>query len=136
MKRSSAHSGFSAWLLRAGAALVLWVVAGLYPGCGTPENLVIVNVSGLETTITELRVSLTLDGAAARNSMPGSDNPDTTSFAVYKDMRRFGVEVPSGTRQLGINIEGLSTARVALKTGSATIDLTQRRDATITLAKQ
>lgn len=116
------------------AALSLWLL-GLLPACGTPDNLVLVNVAGLESAITELRVSLTLDGAAARNPMPAADNPDSTSFAVYKDMRRFGVEVPTGTVQLGISVEGLNTARVAVKTGSTTVDLTQRRDATITLAK-
>lgn len=120
------------WLALAGLALA--AISGL-PGCGTPDNLVLVNVTGLETAITELRVSLTLDGAAARNTMPPSENPDTTSFAVYKDMRRFGVEVPMGTRQLGISVEGLNTARIAVKTGSATVDLTQRRDAAIMLAK-
>lgn len=109
---------------------------GAATGCGTPDNLVVVNVSGLEPAITELRVTLTLDGTMAKNPMPPSDNPDITSFAVYKDMRRFGVEVPAGTKQLGINVEGLSTARVALRTGSTTVDLAQRRDAAITLAKQ
>lgn len=117
-------------------ACVLTCLCGMSPGCGTPDNLVIVNVGGLEPAITELRVTLTLDGAMARNSMPSQDNPDTTSFAVYKDMRRFGVEVPVGTRQLGISVEGLSTARVAVRTGSVTVDLSQRRDTTITLARQ
>ena len=122
----------SAW---AGLAVLALMLMGALSACGTPENLVLVNVAGLESTITELRVSLTLDGAAARNPMPAAENPDSTSFAVYKDMRRFGVEVPSGTKQLGISVEGLNTARVAVKTGSTTVDLTQRRDATITLAK-
>lgn len=117
-------------------ACLLACLCGMSPGCGTPDNLVIVNIGGLEPAITELRVTLTLDGAMARNSMPAQDNPDTTSFAVYKDMRRFGVEVPLGTRQLGISVEGLSTARVAVRTGSVTVDLSQRRDTTITLARQ
>ena len=111
-----------------------WFASSL--GCGGPDNLVIVNISGLEPAITELRVTLTLDGTTAKNPMPPADNPDVTSFAVYKDMRRFGVEFPAGTKQLGINVEGLSTARVALRTGSATVDLAQRREAAITLSKQ
>lgn len=127
-----AQLGRRTWLRFAVLGLLL---AGLLPGCGTPDNLVLVSITGLEPTITELRVSLTLDGAAARNPMPAADNPDTTSFAVYKDMRRFGVEVPPGTKQLGISVEGLNTARVAVKTGSATVDLSQRREAAITLAK-
>lgn len=117
------------------AALACVLALGASSGCGTPDNLVLVNVSGLESAITELRVSLTIDGAAARNPMPSTDNPDTTSFAVYKDMRRFGVEVPAGTKQLGISVEGLNTARVAVKTGSTTVDSTQRHDASIALAK-
>lgn len=125
---SGVHSGRA-------VLLALAVALGALPACGTPDNLVLVNVSGLESAITELRVSLTLDGAAARNTMPSADNPDTTSFAVYKDMRRFGVEVPAGTKQLGISVEGLNTARVAVKTGSTTVDLTQRHDASIALAK-
>jgi len=122
---------------RSGRAVALACVLalGASSGCGAPDNLVLVNISGLESAITELRVSLTLDGAAARNPMPSADNPDTTSFAVYKDMRRFGVEVPAGTKQLGISVEGLNTARVAVKTGSTTVDLTQRHDASIALAK-
>ncbi len=115
---------------------VLTALLALAASCGTPDNLVVVNVSGLEPAIAELRVTLTLDGATARNPMPPAENPDTTSFAVYKDMRRFGVEVPVGTKQLGISVEGLSTARVAVRTGSATVDLSQRHDATITLARQ
>jgi hypothetical protein len=120
-------------LARAGLLLGL---VGLGADCGTPENLVVVNISGLEPAITELRVTLTLDGATARNPMPPVDNPDTTSFAVYKDMRRFGVEVPVGTKQLGISVEGLSTARVAVRTGSATVDLSQKRDTSIALVRQ
>lgn len=117
-------------------ASLLAAVLGLFSGCGQPDNLVIVQINGLEPAITELRVTLTLDGAMARNSMPAADNPDTTSFAVYKDMRRFGVEVPAGTRQLGISVEGLTTARVALRTGSTTIDLSQQHDTTISLTRQ
>ena len=94
------HSGRAAALAPSSSPSVL------FTACGTPDNLVLVNISGLESAITELRVSLTWTARRRGNTMPSADNPDTTSFAVYKDMRRFGVEVPAGTKQLGISVEG------------------------------
>lgn len=119
---------------RAGV-LAAAVLGASLAGCGLPDDLVVVHVNGLETAITELRVTLTLDGATAKNSMPTVDSPDTGSFAVYKDMRRFGVQVPGGTRTLGVTVEGLNTARVTVRVGSASVDLSQTHDATVAIER-
>lgn len=119
---------------RAGV-LAAAVLGASLAGCGLPDDLVVVHVNGLETAITELRVTLTLDGATAKNSMPTADSPDTGSFAVYKDMRRFGVQVPGGTRTLGVTVEGLNTARVTVRVGSASVDLSQTHDATVAIER-
>lgn len=114
------------------AALALGLALGA--GCGRPETLVLVNVTGLDdTTIRELRVTMTLDGVAAKNGQPTAEDPDAMSFAVYKDMQRFGIDVPTGTQKLGVNIDALNSFRVAVRTGSGMVDLTQRKDLDVAL---
>lgn len=113
------------------AVLAMGLVLGA--GCGRPDTLVLVNVSGLETEIRELRVTMTLDGVAAKNGQPTSEDPDAMSFAIYKDMQRFGIDVPMGTQKLGVNIDGLNTFRVVVRTGSGMLDLAQRKDLDVVL---
>jgi hypothetical protein len=102
-------------------------------GCGLGPNVVIVNVQGLEPAIRELRVSLLLDGTPARNPAPSTDSPEPLAFAVFRDMRRFAVEVPTGTRQLGIAIEGLNTSRSTVRTGMETLELGTQQEVTVLL---
>ena len=101
--------------------------------CGRPDTLVLVNVTGLEPEIKELRVTMTLDGVAARNGQPTPDDPDAMSFSIYKDMQRFGIDVPMGTSKLGVKVDGLNTYRVAVRTGSNMIDLAQQKDLDVML---
>jgi hypothetical protein len=113
--------------------LALGLVALLVASCGLPEDLVVVQVSGLEPAITELRVTITLDMIAAKNLHPVSEVPDPNSFTVYQDMQRFGIQIPAGTSTLGVSIEGLNTAREVRKRGNGTINLAQGQEMRVTL---
>ena len=108
-------------------------LCALSTSCGRPESLVVVSVTGLDPALTELRVTMTLDGVMARNGQPTPEDPDASSFSVYKDMQRFGIDVPVGTQKLGVHIDGLNTARVVVRTGSGQLDLTQRKDLDVAL---
>lgn len=114
-------------------AILALVLAVCLSACGRPDTLVIVTVQGLEPSITELLITLTLDGVPARNAQPTPDDPDSASFSVYKDRQRFGIDVPSSTQTLGIDLRGLNTSRVVVKRGSAQLDLGQSKDLEVTL---
>ncbi len=113
--------------------LSIFLGAFLWASCGRPANLVMVNVAGLEPSITELHVQLTLDGTKARNLQPSDADPDAYSFAVYKEMYRFGIEIPSGTQQLGVHIDGLNTNRVIIKVADGQLNLNQQQDLNVSL---
>lgn len=124
------NGGFWARLALLGSILVCLGLGSA--GCGR-SDLVLVSVGGIEPAITELHVTMSLDGVMARNAQPTADDPDAYSFAVYKDMQRFGVEVPVDTRILSLRIDGINTLRSVLKIGSAELDLSQRRELTVVL---
>jgi hypothetical protein len=102
-------------------------------GCGRADNLVLVSVQGLDSSITELLVTMKLDGVQAKNQVLSPDDPDMSSFTVYKNMQEFGVEVPTGTQTLGMTINGLNTSRVVVKTGDGTLDLSKSKNLDVTL---
>lgn len=104
----------------------------LASSCGAPEGLVTVRVNGLIKDITALYVTIQLDGVAAKNTKPQTNLGDTT-FVVYDEMQRFGVQVPAGTQSLGVSITGYNTNLVALRAGTGSIDLAQGRELDITL---
>jgi hypothetical protein len=113
----------------AGLALLLILATG----CGRSASLVIVSVSGLEPAITELRVTMTLDGTPAKNQQPTADDPDASSFSVFKNMQSFGIQVPAGSQTLGVNIDGLNTSRAVVRTGSGTLDVSQQQDLAVAI---
>lgn len=113
-------------------ALAIVLVAFL-ASCGLPEDLVVVQVSGLDSAITELRVTITLDGINAKNQKPTPEISDVNTFTVYQDKQRFGIQIPAGTSTLGVNIEGLNTAREILKRGMGMINLAQGQEMRVTL---
>lgn len=90
---------------------------------GYPSGLVIVRVSGLLSSITELLVTMQLDGVPAKNTRAPAGAADPSSFLVYEGMERFGVQVPAGTSSLTITIVGHNTALENVRMGSATLDL-------------
>ena len=108
-------------------------LAAFVASCGLPEDLVVVQVSGIESAITELRVSITLDMIVAKNQRPSADITDPNVFTVYEDKQRFGIQIPAGTSTLGVSIEGLNTAREVLKRGSGMINLAQGQEMRVTL---
>jgi len=102
-------------------------------GCGgRPQNMVIVQVSGLLPRITELYVTMKLDGVPAKNSMPVPET-GTSAFIVYQQMERFGIEVPDNTQRLELDVKGFDTARDTVRQGQGSLDLTQSRDLSIEL---
>jgi hypothetical protein len=100
---------------------------------GSSGDLVIVQVSGLASTITELYVTMQLDGTTARNTNPQHGASDM-AFFVYDDMQRFGVQVPDGTQVLSLNIIGYDTSLVVVRMGSGMLSLAQGKELDITLA--
>ena len=116
------------------ACLSLAASALFFAGCGRPDGLVVVNVTGIDTAVRELYVTMTLDGQKAKNSQPTpDDDKDGLSFSVYQNMQQFGIDVPSGTRVLGVDVNGLNTARVVVATGTGSLDVTQSQDLDIAL---
>jgi hypothetical protein len=118
-----------------GAARGLLVVGLLLlASCGGyPSGLVIVRVSGLVSSITELLVTLQLDGVPAKNSRAPAGAADPGSFLIHDDMQRFGVQVPPETTSLTITIVGHNTALETVRTGSATLDLSQGSEVEVPL---
>ena len=102
-------------------------------GCGgRPQNMVIVQISGLLPRITELYVTMKLDDVPAKNSMPLQET-GTSAFIVYQQMERFGIEVPDNTQRLDLDVKGFDTARDTVRQGQGSLDLTQSRDLSIEL---
>ena len=122
--RSKVHS------LMARLALGLSLLTGIASdgGCGRPDDLVVVSVDGLTSAITELHVTMTLDGVQAKNSQPSADDPDINSFSVFQDMSHFGVEVPAGVQTLALSVSALNTSRVTVKSATGQLDLRQTKD--------
>ena len=124
------HSPTSRFFLAVRGLLLLALLFAT--SCGAPSGLVVVRVNGLVKEITALYVTIKLDGVDAKNSQPQSGLGDMT-FVVYDEMQRFGVQVPSGTQSLSLNVIGYNTNLVALRTGSATLELTQGSEVEVTL---
>ena len=102
-------------------------------GCGgRPQNMVIVQVSGLLPRITELYVTMKLDGVPAKNSMPVPET-GTSAFIVYQQMERFGISIPDNTRRLTIDVKGFDTAREIVRQAQGSLDLSQSHDLSIEL---
>lgn len=122
-------------LLMARALLGLGLLGGVVAdaGCGRPDNLVVVSVTGLETGITELHVTMTLDSVPAKNAQPSADDPDLNSFSVFQDMQRFGVEVPTGVQTLALSVSALNTSRVVVKSATGQLDLRQGKELSLAL---
>jgi hypothetical protein len=114
-------------------ALALGLLALGGASCGRPDSLVLVNVTGLDPTVRELLVTMTLDGTMAKNGQLTAEDPSATSFTVYKDMQHFGIDVPTGTKRLGVKIDGLNVARVVVRTGNGELELAQRKDLDVAL---
>lgn len=113
--------------------LSLVLLAGSLTGCGgRPDNLVIVEVSGLLPRITELYVTMKLDDVAAKNTMPISES-GTSAFVVYQQMERFGIEVPVNTQRLEVDIKGFDTSRETVRQGQGSIELSKSHDLSIEL---
>lgn len=114
-------------------ALSMVLLAGSLTGCGgRPDNLVIVEVSGLLPRITELYVTMKLDDVAAKNSMPITES-GPSAFVVYQQMERFGIEVPVNTQRLSVEIKGFDTSRETVRQGQGSLELSQSRDLSIEL---
>lgn len=124
------HSPTSRLLLAVRGLLMLVLL--LATSCGAPDGLVVVRVNGLVREITALYVTIKLDGVDAKNSQPQAGLGDMT-FVVYDEMQRFGVQVPRGTQSLSLSIIGYNTSLVAVRSGSATLDLTQGSEVDVTL---
>lgn len=122
-------------MLFARALLGLGLLGGVAvdAGCGRPDNLVVVSVTGLETGITELHVTMTLDSVPAKNAQPSPDDPDINSFSVFQDMQRFGVEVPTGVQTLALSVSALNTSRVVVKSATGQLDLRQSKELSLAL---
>lgn len=131
--RSKVHS-LMARLAHGLALLGLLAVTAAGGGCGRPDDLVLVTVEGLEATITELHVTMTLDGVQAKNSQPSADDPDINSFSVFQDMTHFGVEVPAGVQTLALSVSALNTSRVTVKSATGQLDLRQTKDILLKLS--
>ena len=102
-------------------------------GCGgCPQNMVIIQVSGLLPRITELYVTMKLDGVPDKNSMPVPES-GTSAFIVYQQMERFGIEVPDNTQRIELDVKGFDPARDTVRQGQGSLDLTQSRDLSIEL---
>lgn len=123
-----AARGGTRLLARVGLVFVLLLAA-----CGPSSNLVVVNVQGLVGGITELYVTMQLDGVPARNSRPVAESGDG-GFVVYKGMERFGIEVPPGTGTLSLDVKGFGTTREIVRSGSASLNLAAGHELTIQLA--
>ena len=119
-----------------GAARALLGALGvLAASCGGyPDGLVVVNVGGLVSAITQLDVTLKLDDATATNTHPQT-GLDATAFVVNDDMKRFGVQVPAGTGTLCLCIKGHNTSLVVVRSATATLNLTQGRELAVTLSE-
>ena len=127
MRRKAAASRL--FVAARGLLLAALVLAS---SCGVPDGLVTVRVNGLIKDITALYVTIQLDGVMAKNTKPQSNLGDTT-FVVYDEMQRFGVQVPSGTQSLGVSVIGYNTSLVALRMGTGSLDVTQGKELDITL---
>lgn len=121
------------WIAQALLSLGLLGGVAAHAGCGRPDNLVLVNVTGLESSITELHVTMTLDSVPAKNGKPLTDETDPNSFSVFQDMSRFGVEVPAGVQTLALSVSGLNTSRVVVKSATGQLDLRQGKELSLAL---
>lgn len=96
----------------------------LVAACGSSEGqLVEVKVSGLDRTITQLNVTLRLDGVAATPSRPSKCSDTVGVFEVCEEMNRFGIEVPTGTQNLDVAVDGVGTDKQVLKHGVGGLNL-------------
>ena len=102
---------------------------------GAPDGLVVVRVSGLLSTITALSVTVTLDNVVAKNPQPQTQpGASETKFLIFDDMQRFGVQVPSGTQMLKLDVIGYNTNLEVVRSGTGTLpDVTQSRELAVTL---
>lgn len=112
------------------AALATGVMA--LSACGPSPNLVTVRVEGLVPNIKELFVTMQLDGTPARNSRPMAESGDS-AFVVHDEMSRFGVEVPSSTGTLALDIKGYDNLRETVRSGAGSVSLGVSHELTITL---
>jgi hypothetical protein len=122
--------------MRSGAIIWgLWALCWLLvASCGGyPDGVVVVRVSGLVPNITELSVTMQLDGTNATNTRP-SPGVNSMTFLVTDDMSRFGIQVPAGTQSIGLKVIGYDTDLVVIRMGTTTLDVTQGKDFAITLA--
>lgn len=131
--RSKVHS-LMARLAPGLALLGLLGITASDGGCGRPDDLVVVSVDGLTSAITELHVTMTLDGVQAKNSQPSADDPDVNSFSVFQDMSHFGVQVPAGVQTLALSVSALNTSRVTVKSATGQLDLRQTKDLQLKLS--
>ena len=106
-------------LLRAAAPLLLAVVAA----CGGGDTLVVVQVSGLDTTITQLNVTIQLDGALASPSKGSGCSDSRGVFEVCEQKERFGIDIPMGTQRLDLTVDAVDTNRQPRKRGQGSLDL-------------
>lgn len=108
-----------AGILRAAAPLVLALAAA----CGSGDTMVIVQVSGLDTTITQLNVTIQLDGALASPSKPSGCSDSRGVFEVCEQKERFGIDIPTGTQRLDLTVDAVDTNRQPRKRGQGSLDL-------------
>ena len=113
-------------------AVLLLSLLGPMAGCGRSDSLVVVHVAGLVPTITELYVTMKLDGTTAKNTQPLPES-GTDAFVVHQQMERFGIQVPTGSSSLALSIKGFDTNRVVVRTGEVTWSLAQGQDVDVTL---
>ncbi len=114
---------------------VTLVVALAITGCeGIPPNMVVVEVKGLSSRITELYVTLRLDDTVAKNSRPSVESGEN-GFIVYQQMERFGISVPANTQRLSVDVVGYDTARSIVGRGSGVADVGKNREITVELAQ-
>ena len=126
-QKLASRLGAGRWLL--GAGLLLSAACG-----GYPDGLVVVQVSGLVSTITALQVNVKLDDVTAKNPKFQANLGDT-AFVVYDDMQRFGVQVPTGTSTLCLCVKGHNTSLQVVRAGTLTLNLADGREAKVTLSE-
>lgn len=88
--------------------------------------------AGLQRVLTELYVTMTLDGTAAKNTQPLPES-GADAFVVHQQMERFGIQVPTGSSSLALSIKGFDTNRAIVRTGDVTWSLAQGQDVDVTL---
>jgi len=88
--------------------------------------------AALQRVLTELYVTMQLDGTAAKNTQPLPES-GTDAFVVHQQMERFGIQVPMGSSSLALSIKGFDTNRVVVRTGEVTWSLAQGQDVDVTL---